>query len=45
MTIISDMLSNGNIHLATFRAISLQRSLPFLVLDNIYASQNNGKLM
>ncbi|MCC5666693.1 hypothetical protein LC653_23085 [Nostoc sp. CHAB 5784] len=45
MTIISDMPANGNIHLATFRAISLQRSLQFLVLDNIYAFQNNGNSM
>ncbi|MBG1241498.1 hypothetical protein [Nostoc sp. NZL] len=45
MTIISDMSSNGNIHLATFRSISLERSLQFLLLDNIYACQNNGNLI
>ncbi|WP_196522177.1 hypothetical protein [Nostoc commune] len=45
MTIINDMPSNGNIHLATFRSISLQRSLQFLLLDNIYAFQNNGNLI
>ncbi|MEA5628261.1 hypothetical protein VB740_35835 [Nostoc sp. UHCC 0251] len=45
MTIISDMPANGNIHLATSRSISLQRSLQFLLLDNIYAFQNNGNLI
>ncbi|HYX13942.1 MAG TPA: hypothetical protein VE944_06150 [Nostoc sp.] len=45
MTIISDMPTNGNIHLATFRAISVQRSLQFLLLDNIYGFDNNGNLI
>ncbi|MBW4425870.1 MAG: hypothetical protein KME50_15830 [Nostoc desertorum CM1-VF14] len=36
MTIISNMPSNGNIHHATYRSISLQRSLLSLLLDNVY---------
>ncbi|MBD2725199.1 hypothetical protein H6G96_02370 [Nostoc sp. FACHB-892] len=43
MTIINNMPSNGNIHHATYRSISLQRSLTFLLLDNVYLWQFNLK--